>query len=155
MYALMLLTSLAASMSMMGVEYPQYVVARERVKEVLEFEPSVSYGDRTNPVHEGKVEFRNVSFAYPGFETPALDDASFTIEGGSWVAVVGTTAAGKTTAVELMMKSYDVTSGEILIDGMNVNEYDYDDLHGRMSYATQTPDVFSASVRDNILFGSR
>ncbi len=102
----------------------------------------------------GKIEFRNVSFIYPNTGVKALNSVSFVINPGERIAIIGRTAAGKTTIAELLLRLFDVTSGEILIDDKNIKEYRLEELRKRIGYVPQDQFLFSETIKENILFGT-
>jgi len=102
----------------------------------------------------GEVEFRSVSFAYPGGE-PALEDISFKVEPGMTVAIVGQTGSGKTTLTKLINRTYDVTAGQVLVDGVDVREWDLEALRRGISIIEQDIFLFSRTIAENIAFGRR
>lgn len=102
---------------------------------------------------EGAVKFENVSFAYPGSSKLVLKNISFEVKPGQTVAIVGTTGSGKTTLVKLISRLYDVTSGKILIDGIDIRKYDLKSLREQISYIEQDIFLFSTTVYENITFG--
>jgi ATP-binding cassette subfamily B protein len=101
----------------------------------------------------GKVEFRNVSFSYPGAEKPALEDISFTAEPGQVTAIIGGTGSGKSTMVSLISRFYDVTEGSVLVDGVDVREYPQVDLRSKIGLVPQRAILFTGSIADNVRFG--
>ena len=103
---------------------------------------------------QGRIEFKNVSFIYPNTGTLALDHVSFVIEPGARLAIIGKTAAGKTTIAELLLRLFDVTSGEILIDGINIKDYDLDTLRKKIGYVPQDHFLFSENIHNNIRLGA-
>src|SRR5699024_10155917 len=103
---------------------------------------------------EGKIEFKNVSFKYPGSELYALKNLSFTIEAGQNAAIVGRTGSGKTTIVQLLPRLYNTTEGQIFIDGMNINEIPLDVLRSEIGLVPQDTFLFSNSIGENIAFGT-
>ncbi|MCF0138353.1 MAG: ABC transporter ATP-binding protein [Oscillospiraceae bacterium] len=134
---------------------PRALVAAGRINEVLETEPKVTDGTRDgNTGLRGEVEFRNVSFTYPGGSGAVLENISFTAHRGETVAFIGSTGSGKTSLVNLVPRFYDVTEGEVLVDGVNVKEYVLEELYKKISYVPQTSVMFSGTVKSNVLFGS-
>ena len=101
----------------------------------------------------GTVEFRNVTFSYPGAEKPALSQVSFKAKPGEITAIIGGTGSGKSTLISLIPRFHDVDSGEILIDGVNIRELPYEDLRARIGLVPQKAVLFSGSVADNIRYG--
>jgi len=102
---------------------------------------------------EGHVLFENVTFTYPGASHPVLRDVSFEVKPGQTVAIVGTTGSGKTTLTKLLSRLYDVNSGRILVDGINVKQYSLEALRSQISYIEQDVFLFSNSIYENISFG--
>lgn len=133
---------------------PRVMVSSRRICEVIDHIPSVS--DPAEPsVTEprGRVEFRDVTFRYPGTDRDVLSGVSFVAEPGETVAIIGPTASGKSTLVSLIPRLYDVTSGSILVDGADVRSYTFEELNSRLGYVPQTAVVFSGTVRDNVNYG--
>lgn len=133
---------------------PRVMVSSRRICEVIDHIPSVS--DSAEPsVTEprGRVEFRDVTFRYPGTDRDVLSGVSFVAEPGETVAIIGPTASGKSTLVSLIPRLYDVTSGSILVDGADVRSYTFEELNSRLGYVPQTAVVFSGTVRDNVNYG--
>ncbi len=130
------------------------LAAAERIFGLLDVEPSVQDKPHAEPAGkiEGKVQFENVWFAYKD-EEPVLRDVSFTVEPGQTVALVGPTGAGKTTAVSLIARFYDVTGGRILIDGQDVRDLQQRSLRKQMGIVTQEPFLFSGTLMENIRYG--
>ena len=128
------------------------VASWKRVREVLHSEPELSSGARTEPLR-GRIELRDVSFAYPGSERRVLEHVSLTIEPGETVAIMGATGCGKSTLVRLIPRLYDVTEGAVLVDGVDVREYDQQALRGQIAIALQKSELFSQSIGDNIAWG--
>src|SRR5699024_10488102 len=102
---------------------------------------------------DGTVEFRNVSFSYPGAEAPVLDDVSFTAEAGKTTAIIGSTGSGKTTLVNLIPRLYDATAGEVLIDGVPVTQMARGAITEAIGLVPQKPYLFSGTIADNLRFG--
>ena len=100
-----------------------------------------------------RLEFRNVSFRYPDASQDALQDISFRAEKGQTLAFIGATGSGKTTLVNLLTRFYDVTDGQVLLDGVDVRDYTFDALYNRLGYVPQRAVLFSGDISSNILFG--
>ena len=132
---------------------PQAQVSAERINEVLDRRASVREGETGTAKETGTVSFRNVSFRYPGSGEDELSDISFDIGKGQTLAIIGATGSGKTTLVSLIARFYDATSGEVLVDGVNVKDYTFDALYDRIGYVTQRAVLFAVTVKDNIFFG--
>lgn len=132
----------------------QAEASMKRINEFMTIQPVIDRGGDLKPDKiSGKIEFKNVSFIYPNTGTKALDNLSFTIPPGSRLAIIGKTASGKTTIAELMLRLFDVTSGEILLDGVNIKEYDISVLRKKIGYVPQDQFLFSESIRNNIRLG--
>lgn len=101
------------------------------------------------------MEFRNVSFSYNEAEEDALSDISFTAENGETIGIIGGTGAGKSTLVNLIPRFYDVTGGEVLIDGINVKEYPFSELRRKISVVPQKTVLFSGTIRENMQWGKK
>lgn len=131
------------------------IASWQRIKTVLHSAPALQDGgfQGETPTH-GQVEFRNVSFAYPGSEQVVLKNINLTIRPGETVAVMGATGCGKTSLVNLIPRFYDVREGAILVDGVDVREYDQKVLREKIAIALQKSELFSASIRDNISWGN-
>lgn len=134
---------------------PRASTAAKRINEVLNTQPSIHDGTRTEgkPGLCGEVEFRNVSFRYPGAEEYVLKDISFTAKPGQTVAFIGSTGCGKSTVVNLVPRFYDATEGEVLVDGENVKNYTQHALRGKIGYVSQKATLFTGTIRSNIAFG--
>jgi ATP-binding cassette subfamily B protein len=134
---------------------PRAAVCAERISEVLETQTSVE--PPANPVTKllfhGRVEFRDVSFAYPGAAAPVLKNVSFTATAGRTTGIIGSTGSGKTTLLSLIARLFDVTSGSVLVDGVDVRELDPDLLWSRLGYVPQKAYLFSGTVATNLAYG--
>ena len=140
---------------MVAIVLPRALEAAKRILEVLETEPRVVSGSLSDAGDvSGEVEFRNVSFTYPGGSGEVLSDISFKASKGETVAFIGSTGSGKTTLVNLIPRFYDASKGEVLVDGVNVRDYDLDALYGKISYVSQKAVMFSGTIADNIAFGA-
>ena len=126
-----------------------------RLNKIFETEPAVRPPENPVPLAEprGAVEFRNVSFRYPGTERLVLEDISFSADPGQTVAVVGPTGSGKSTLVTLIPRIYDVTSGSVLVDGVDVRDLDSGELRSLIGMVPQDPFLFSATIEENIGLG--
>ena len=127
----------------------------KRVKEVLDSVPELEDGafDGKTATH-GKVEFRDVSFAFPGSEQLVLEHVNLVVEPGETVAIMGATGSGKTALVSLIPRFYDTVSGAVLVDGVDVREYRQKTLRDKVSIALQKAELFSVSIRENIAWGN-
>lgn len=134
---------------------PRASVSAKRINEVLETEPMILDGTRTEG-QEGKfgeVEFKNVSFRYPDAEECVLSDISFTAKKGETIAFIGSTGCGKSTVINLIPRFYDVTEGEVLVDGVDVREYRQQALRNKIGYVSQRATLFTGTIRSNIAYG--
>ena len=140
---------------MIFVLWPRASVSAKRINEVLETEPSILDGTRVDGEagKTGEIEFRDVSFRYPGAADDVLCGINFTAKQGEIVAFIGSTGSGKTTLVNLIPRFYDATSGEVLVDGVNVKDYTQDALHNKVGYVPQKAVSFRGTVASNIAYG--
>jgi len=153
-YLLQILMAVMMGVFMMMM-IPRAVVCAERIEEVLQTRSSQTVA-RTATVETpltGHVEFKNVTFGYPGAERPVLDDVSFTAEPGRVTAIVGSTGAGKTTLVSLISRLFDAQQGEVTIDGVPVADLTRAQLSGLVGLVPQKPYLFSGTVASNLRFG--
>ena len=132
---------------------PRAMVASKRIQEVIGTEPSVRDGPGADAPREGTVEFRNVSFRYPGTSGDVLRDVSFTASRGETVAFIGATGSGKTSVVNLIPRFYDATEGQVLVDGVDVREYQLSDLRSRIGYVPQKAFMFRGTIDSNVRYG--
>ena len=134
---------------------PRAVVSAERITEVLDTHPAMHPPQRpaAAPRARGRLEFRDVTFQYPGAEAPVLDDICFTAEPGRTVAIVGATGSGKSTLINLIPRLIDPVGGEVLLDGLALPDYAPEDLAGRVGLVPQRPFLFSGTVASNLRFG--
>ena len=144
---------------LMGIIFfilPRSLVAAGRINEVLELEPSIhspAQGRQADPNLKGQVTFQNVTFRYaPGAE-PVIQDVSFQAQAGQTVAFIGSTGSGKSTLVNLIPRFYDVSEGQILVDGVNVADYDLSELRKRVGYIPQKAVLFSGDIQSNLDMG--
>jgi len=143
--------------SMLFIMIPRASVSAERIAEVLATEPSIKDPQNPKQFNEnmaGTVEFRNVSFKYPGAEEYALKDINFKVLPGQTVGVIGRTGSGKSTLVNLILRFYDVTEGQVLVDGVDVREVRQEDLRSRIGYVPQKSWLFSGTIKSNLKYGN-
>jgi ATP-binding cassette subfamily B protein len=146
-------------LSIIFVLLPRVSVSANRLNEVLDVKPSIQYpeqsGSEDNTEESGKIEFDNVGFKYQGAESSALKDMSFTANKGQTIAFIGSTGSGKSTALQLISRLYDATSGSIKIDGRDIRKYTEKDLNDKIGYVPQSAVLFSGTIRSNIDFGTK
>ena len=141
--------------SMISIMLPRAAVSARRINEVVETEPSIKDKDEVkkfNPDKKGLVEFKNVSFRYPDADTEILEDINFTAEPGKTTALIGSTGSGKSTVVNLIPRFYDVTEGELLVDGVNVKDVAQKDLRDIIGFVPQKGVLFSGTIESNIKY---
>lgn len=138
------------------VIYMKSFASASRINEVLETKPNIT--EQTKETirikNFSKIEFKNVSFSYQDASEPALNNISVKINKGETIGIIGGTGSGKSTFVNLLPRFYDVTSGEILIDGINIKEYSFAQLRGQIGIVPQKSILFSGTIRDNMKFGN-
>ncbi|MDP9889640.1 ABC transporter ATP-binding protein [Pseudarthrobacter enclensis] len=139
----------------MAMMIPRASVCADRIGEVLDVEPSIH-----EPRHPqspaslaGVVEYRNVTFAYPGAESPVLSNISFTARPGQTIAIIGSTGAGKTSLLSLLPRLYDPVEGQVLLDGVPVDQLDRAEITKRVALVPQRPYLFSGTIAHNLRFG--
>ena len=140
-------------LSMMFIIYPRASVSAQRILEVLETKTRIKDGKLTEGKEKGTVEFKNVSFKYPDAEEYMLKNISFKANKGETVAFIGSTGSGKSTLINLVPRFYDATEGEVLVDGINVKEYEQKALHNKLGYIPQRAVMFSGSINENVAYG--
>jgi ATP-binding cassette subfamily B multidrug efflux pump len=141
--------------SMISIMLPRASVSANRITEILETEPSVKDKETTkklDPSKKGLVEFKNVSFRYPDADTEILEDINFTAEPGKTTAIIGSTGSGKSTVVNLIPRFYDVTGGELLVDGVNVKDLSQKELRDAIGFVPQKGVLFSGTIESNIKY---
>ena len=133
---------------------PRASVSAKRINEVLNTKPEILDGNFQGATSNlGVVEFKNVSFKYPNADDYVVKDVNFVANSGETIAFIGSTGSGKSTLINLIPRFYDVTSGEILIDGVNVKDYKQKDLHNKIGYVPQKAVLFSGTIESNLKFG--
>ena len=144
---------------LMGIIFfilPRSLVAAGRINEVLELEPSIhspAQGQSPDPSLKGQVTFQNVTFRYAQEAEPVIQDVSFQAQAGQTVAFIGSTGSGKSTLVNLIPRFYDVSEGQILVDDVNVADYDLSELRKRVGYIPQKAVLFSGDIQSNLDMG--
>lgn len=134
--------------------WPRAEISAKRINEVLDEKIAIKNGTFTGDTKEkGTVEFKNVSFKYPDADEYLLKDISFTAKKGETVAFIGSTGSGKSTLINLIPRFYDVTDGEVLVDGVDVKEYDEAHLHNKIGYISQKAIMFTGTVSENVSYG--
>lgn len=133
---------------------PRAAISASRINEVLDEDIKIKEGTYNKDTKEhGTVEFKNVSFKYPDADEYILENISFKVNKGETVAFIGSTGSGKSTLINLIPRLYDVTSGEVLVDGINVKEYTFKNLNNKVGYIPQKAVMFTGTVKDNITYG--
>ena len=153
-YAMLILFSLLM-ISMMFIMLPRAAASADRINEVLAIEPEIKDAERVKRADEkrGYVEFQDVTFSYPGAEEPAISHISFSAAPGEMTAIIGGTGAGKSTLVSLIPRFYDINSGRILVDGMDVREMAQGHLRAKIGFVPQKAILFSGTIGENIRYG--
>jgi len=145
--------------SMVSIMFPRASVSAQRVIEVIEKDVAIKDPDNPKLLDEtffgrkGVVEFRNVYFKYPGAEEYVISDISFTANPGETTAIIGSTGSGKSTIINLIPRFYDVTKGEILIDGVNIKDMTQKELRRKIGFVPQKGVLFSGTIESNIKYG--
>jgi ATP-binding cassette, subfamily B, multidrug efflux pump len=142
--------------SFMSIMIPRAAVSADRISEVLSTETSVvaPLAPVTTLKSAGTIEFRGVSFEYPGADSPVLRDLNFSVASGTTTAIIGSTGAGKTTLISLLPRLFDVTDGEVLVDGVDVRDLDPDLLWSRIGLVPQNGYLFSGTIASNLRYGN-
>ena len=153
-YALQILFSMLM-LSMLFIMLPRATASAARINAVLEMQPEITDPAQARNTGElrGYVDFQDVTFSYPGAEEPALSHVSFSARPGQITAIIGGTGAGKTTLINLIPRFYDVDSGHVLVDGVDVRELTQEELRAKIGLVPQTAVLFSGTVAENIRFG--
>ena len=144
-------------LSMLSIMAPRAIISINRIKEVLNKENSIE--ESKNPVkldssRNGELEFKDVSFKYPDGDEYVLEDVNFKINKGETLAIIGSTGSGKSTIVKLIDRFFDVTSGEILLNGINIKDLSFEDLRSEIGLVPQKGMLFSGTVESNLKFGN-
>lgn len=158
MAAVTYITQILMSVMMVGMMFQQVsrsAASMKRVNEVLSTNPVISDGNKSaDSDNSGTVEFRNVGFSYPGSSgKPVLSGIDLKVGKGQMIAILGSTGCGKTSLVNLVPRFYDATNGDVLVDGVNVKDYDVDTLRSKIGVVLQKSELFSGTVAENIRWG--
>ncbi len=142
-------------LSMVFIMYPRAEASANRISEVLETEPVIEdpKQPKTPMGQKGEVEFKNVSFYYENSDEPALKNISFCAKPGQVTAIIGSTGSGKSTLIHLIPRLYDVSEGEVLVDGLNVKDYTQHELREKIGFVPQKAVLFSGTIKSNLLWG--
>ena len=153
-YAMQILFSLIM-VSMMFVMIPRASASADRINEVLDVNPEIKDAEATKNADDKKgfVEFNNVTFSYPGAEKPVISNISFKAKPGETVAVIGGTGSGKSTLINLIPRFYDIQSGSILVDGVDIKEMSQESLRAKIGFVPQKTVLFTGTISENIRYG--
>ena len=143
--------------SMVSIMLPRASVSANRINEIIETDEAIKDSKepkKLNPNKKGLVEFKNVSFRYPDSDEEVLSDISFTAEPGKTTAIIGSTGSGKSTIVNLIPRFYDITSGNLLLDGVDIKDISNKDLRKIIGFVPQKGILFSGTIESNIKYGN-
>ena len=154
-YAMQIIASFIM-LSMVSIMIPRAMVSIKRISEILNYNVSIKDGEDAKDIKEveGLIEFKNVSFKYPNAKEEVLSNINFTAEVGKTTAIIGSTGSGKSTLVNLLPRLYDVTSGEIKLDGVDIKNIKLYDLRNNIGYIAQKGVLFSGTIKSNIKYGN-
>ena len=142
-------------LTMIFILYPRASVSAKRINEVLDTKSSIKAGTKEEGIESGTIEFKNVSFKYPDAESYILKNINFKAKKGQTIAFIGRTGSGKSTVINLIPRLYDVTEGEVLVDGLNVKEYKEQSLNDKIGYISQKAVMFKGTISENVGFGKK
>jgi len=156
-YAIQVISSFLM-ISIIFILVPRAAVSAKRVAEVIDTSSSIN--DPKNSIKieassQGRIEFRDVTFTYPGADLPVLSDINFTAEPGQTTAFIGSTGSGKSTLINLIPRFYDVSAGQVLVDGIDVRDLSLKELYKQIGYVPQKGVLFSGTVKSNIIYGNK
>ena len=141
-------------LAMIFMMVPRAMISAKRINEVLDEKITIEEGTFDKETKEkGTIEFKNVSFKYPDANEYVLKNINLKVEKGETIAFIGSTGSGKSTLINLIPRFYDVTDGEILVEGINVKEYKTETLNNKIGYVSQKAVLFTGSVKDNVAYG--
>ena len=154
-YAMQIIASFIM-LSMVSIMIPRAMVSIKRISEILNYNVSIKDSEEAKDIKEveGLIEFKNVSFKYPNAKEEVLSNINFTAEVGKTTAIIGSTGSGKSTLVNLLPRLYDVTSGEIKLDGVDIKNIKLHDLRDNIGYIAQKGVLFSGTIKSNIKYGN-
>ena len=154
-YAIQIIASFIM-LSMVSIMIPRAMVSIKRISELLNYNVSIKDSENAKDIKEveGLIEFKNVSFKYPNAKEEVLSNINFTAEVGKTTAIIGSTGSGKSTLVNLLPRLYDVTSGEIKLDGVDIKDIKLHDLRDNIGYIAQKGVLFSGTIKSNIKYGN-
>jgi ATP-binding cassette subfamily B protein len=132
---------------------PRAIVSARRINEVLDAPVSIKEGAGAVAETVGAVEFKNVSFVYPDGSENVISDINFVANKGETIAIIGATGAGKTTLIDLIPRFNDCTSGQVLVDGVDVKDYTFEELNNKVAMISQKACLFKGDIKDNIIYG--
>ena len=142
-------------LTMIFVMYPRASISASRINEVLKTENKIINGVVKDTKEKGTIEFKNVSFKYPDAKEYMLKDISFKLNKGDTLAIIGSTGSGKSTLINLITRFYDVTNGSVLVDNVDVRNYDLNALYNKIGYVSQKAIMFKGSVKYNVSYGEK
>jgi ATP-binding cassette subfamily B protein len=142
-------------LSMMFVMIPRAEASAVRINEVINMEPEINDPEKVENIdgERGYVEFKDVTFSYPGAEQPAISNITFSAKPGEITAIIGGTGSGKSTLINLIPRFYDVKSGSVLVDGIDVREFAQKSLRAKIGFVPQTAILFTGTISENIRYG--
>ena len=143
--------------SIVFIMAPRAAVSVKRVSEVLNIQPSIGDPKKPKTLSQngtGRIEFKDVTFSYPDADLPVLSGISFTAKPGQTTAFIGSTGSGKSTLINLIPRFYDVSAGQILLDGVDVRDLKLTDLYSQIGYVPQKGVLFSGSIKSNVAYGN-
>ena len=141
--------------TLMFVMIPRGLVSLKRINEILDTDVSIKDGTIDSSEESGTIEFRDVSFVYDDAKEAVLENISFKVDKGQTVAFIGSTGSGKSTLINLIPRFFDVSSGEILVDGINVKAYKLKSLHNKIGYVPQKANLFSGDIKSNMMLANK
>ena len=145
-------------MVMMFITIPRASASAKRINEILELPETILSENSTKEyktgTYQGKLEFKDVTFQFAGAETPTLKDLSFEVEPGQTLAIIGGTGSGKSTIINLIPRFYDVTSGQILLDNIDLRDYEPKQLRSHIALASQSVELFGGTIKENLLYAN-